>query len=363
LSFGQQNFELLDWLDSNLPRTHFNLASSGVEAPDLRELGIETNPDPTVQRRDLRLEESLGRTYGASASEILVCGGGTMAIFLAIASVVKPGDHVLIPMPNYPPEYGVPRILGARLDEVKMKYENQFRLDADQIASAISKDTKLVILTNSNNPTGLKISRRNLEKISQAAERNGSLVFVDETFREFSQDPAPVARTLGDHVISAGSMTKFYGLGDLRIGWLIAEKSVMERIRSLNKWVSIEISRLCYMIGIQALDKKTLFDERTRRMTKENVSLGREFINKNADYLEWIEPDGAPFGFPKIKMQISSMELCKKLIDDFAILVGPGEFFEHPGHFRLCLTRAPEKTKLALDQLSSALVKISAELG
>ncbi len=266
-------------------------------------------------------------------------------------------------MPNYPPEYSVPRILGAHLQEIKMTYEQRFRLDADQIAASISKDTRLVVLTNSNNPTGLKIRAKDLEKIAQAAQACGSLVFVDETFREFAEDPAPVARGLGDHVISAGSMTKFYGLGDIRVGWLIAEKRLMDKIRALNRWVSIEVGRFSYMIGIQALEKKKLFDERTRNMTKENLSVGREFIRKNADSVEWIEPDGAPFGFPKIKIPMASGEFCSRLIDEFGILVSPGEFFEHPGHFRLCLTRTPEKTTLALDALSEALSKLSTYSG
>ena len=235
-------------------------------------------------------------------------------------------------------------------------------LVADAVAAAISRETKLVVLTNSNNPTGLKVSRKDIEKIVQAAGASGSLVFVDETFREFSEEPVPIARTLGDHVISAGSMTKFYGLGDLRVGWLFAEKRIMEKIVALNKWVSIEIARLSYMIAIQALEKKKLFDERTRKITKENIALGREFIHNNSDLLEWIEPDGAPFGFPRVKMATSSVELCKRLIDEFGILVSPGEFFEQPGHFRLCLTRTTENTKLALDSLTSALQTISARL-
>ena len=133
----------------------------------------------------------------------------------------------------------------------------------------------------------------------EAAGRKGSLVFVDETFREFTDDPAPIARSLGDHVISAGSMTKFFGLGDPRIGWLFAGKQIMEKIRSLNQWVSVEVSRLSYMIGIQAMEKKKLLDLRTQRLNKENLALGREFIRSNSDFLEWIEPNGDSFRVSK----------------------------------------------------------------
>jgi aspartate/methionine/tyrosine aminotransferase len=93
-------------------------------------------------------------------------------------------------------------------------------------------------------------------------------------------------------------------------------------------------------------------------MTNENLMLGKEFVQKNSDYLEWTEPNGAPFGFPKIKLSLSSMDFCKKLIDDFGILVSPGEVFEYPGHIRLCLTRSPEKTKESLTAFSNALPKI-----
>ncbi|HYB02967.1 MAG TPA: pyridoxal phosphate-dependent aminotransferase [Nitrososphaerales archaeon] len=359
MSFRHEQFHLVDWLDSNLSGTRYNLASSGMEAPSLEEFEIETNPDLLSGLRGQRLEDSLGQAYGVHSSEVLVCAGGTLAIYLAIASLVKAGDQVLIPMPNYPPEYNVPRILGAKLEEVKIRYESGFRLDVDSFIRAISKNTRMVVLTNSNNPTGLKITRGELEKIAEAAERSRALVFVDETFREFAEDPAPVARSLGDHVISAGSMTKFFGLGDPKIGWLFAGKQVMEKIRSLNQWVSVEESRLSCMIGIQAMEKKKLLDLRTHRLTRENLALGREFMKGNSEFLEWIEPDGAPFGFPKIKLPLTSRDFCSKLVEKYSILVSPGDLFEYPGHFRLCLTRLPEKTRAGLSAFSSALSEIS----
>ena len=133
----------------------------------------------------------------------------------------------------------------------------------------------------------------------------------------------------------------------------------MERVRALNKWVSIEIARFSCMIAIEVLEKKKLFDERTKTMTRQSMSLGREFIKNNSEFVEWVEPDGAPFGFPKVKLHISSIELGKILIDEFGVLVSPGEFFDYPGHFRLCLTRSPAQTRQGLDALSGALSKIS----
>ena len=135
-------------------------------------------------------------------------------------------------------------MFGARVIGVSTGYGDGFRLNVNSVLNAISKNTKLVILTNSNNPTGLKISGKDLEEIVRFASNKEVLVFVDETFREFADGPAPMARSFGDNVIVAGSMTKYDGLGDIRVGWLIAEKKIMERVRALNKWVSIEIARL-----------------------------------------------------------------------------------------------------------------------
>lgn len=361
MSFGHEEFQLLDSLQQYRPKTRFDLASSGIEPADLDEFEIETNPRNLSIYRSVNLEESLGKIYGIGSSEVLICGGATMSIFLAIASLVRSGDEVVIPMPNYPPEYSVPRILGARVVPVQMKYEEKFRLDIQKISDAISRSTRMVVLTDSNNPTGLKIERRDLEEICEIAGKKDALVFVDDTFREFAQDPSPVARTLGDHVISAGSFTKYFGLGDLRVGWLFAEKKIMEKIVSLNKWVSVEISRLSYVIAAQAIEKKHLFDKRTRKITRENLAFGRDFIRENSNKLEWIEPDGAPYGFPKIRLSLSSLDLFKTLIEKYGILLNPGEFFEYPGHVRLCLTRSPEKTKASLEVLSTALSEIQSQ--
>lgn len=360
MSFREVKFPLVDWLDENLPRTRYNLASSGLESPDLEEFGIETDLSKLTSRED-KFEEELSRVYGPPPSEFLPCAGATFAIFLAISSLVKSGDRVLIPMPNYPAEYCVPKTLGARVQEFKLDYEEKkFHLDPDDFAGEITRETKMVILTNSNNPTGLKIERKSLEKIAAAAEKSGSFLFVDETFREFAEDPAPVGRTLGDHVISAGSMTKYFGLDEIKAGWLVAAQPIMDKIRAVNRWVTISLSRLCSAVAAQAMEKKSLFDERAKSITRENVLAAEKFIEQNSEFLEWVKPDGAPYGFPKIKIGgLSSKRFCELLIDRFAILQAPGEFFEYPGHARMCLTRSPEKTKLALNQLSIAIAKIA----
>ena len=213
MSFRHEDFELLDWLNENVERAKYNLASSGVEAPNLDEFGIETDPISLSALRTVKLEESLGRVYGVPANEIMACSGSTMSIFLAISSIVKSGDEVVIPMPNYPPEYKVPRILGASVHEVSTSYENGFRLNVESVLNAISRNTRLVILTNSNNPSGLKISGKDLEEIARFAAKRDLPVFVDETFREFADDPSPMARSFGDNVIVASSMTKYLRAG------------------------------------------------------------------------------------------------------------------------------------------------------
>ena len=157
MSFKQEEFELLDWLNENVPKAKLTWLPAGSRLSNLDEFGIETNLNSLSGLRNVRLEESLGRVYGVPADEVLTCGGSTMSIFLAISSIVKSGDEVVIPMPNYPPDRGS-RILGARVIGVSTGYGDGFRLNVNSVLNAISKNTKLVILTNSNNPTGLKIS-------------------------------------------------------------------------------------------------------------------------------------------------------------------------------------------------------------
>jgi aspartate/methionine/tyrosine aminotransferase len=356
LAFRHEEFELIDWIVQNIHRAKYDLNSTGLDPPRLKEMGIEVAYErSTNEAKPQLLEESIGRAYRVPDDEVLTTAGCTLALFLIFATLLRPNDEVIVQMPNYPALFKVPKVLGTKVVNVNMNFEDDFKLDIDAIEKVLSNKTKMLILSNSNNPTGVRLNKYDLEEIARITARTGTFLLVDETFREFALNPAPLARTLGDHVLVTSTLSKYFGMGDLKVGWIIAERGLINKIQALNRWVSINIAPLSARVATQIFKNKKKIDDRASSLMSQNLQIAKAFFKRTAEYVNWVEPDGAPICFPQSKLPFSSVQLSKTLIDRFGILVSPGEFFDRPGYFRLSFTGSSEHVEKGLDSLGKAL--------
>jgi aspartate/methionine/tyrosine aminotransferase len=370
MSFLHEDFELVDWLDENESKTKHNFGFSGLESPRLERDFFTLRFKYTLfekykrGKRRVKLEDTLSEILDIPRQQILGTSGSTLSLFLCFGSLIGKGDEVVVTVPNYPPMFKVPRILGAKTNLLRLRYEDGFQLDIGTLEDSISEKTKMIALTNSNNPTGMKLGKKKLHEIVELAERKGTYLLVDEAFREFSYDPDPIAHTFGNNnVISVQTMSKYFGMGDIKVGWIFASKQLIEKMKSLHNWVSINVGPLSEYIAIQILRSKRKFDARAKKFMRDNVQAARIFFNNGQQHsLEWVEPDGAPICFPRLTLPLSSPKFCEVLIKRFGILLSPGEFFEGPGHVRMCLTRKPSDTIRSLKALQNALAVISNQL-
>jgi aspartate/methionine/tyrosine aminotransferase len=354
----------VDWLVQNKRRTKYDLAGSDLAPPDEENVfGIDLSFKEFMKERDsldVGFEETIGKVYDLPREDILTTCGGALALFLCFASLLRQNDEVIVPVPNYPPLYKVPRLLDCNVETLDMKYEEGFTLNIPSLEKMITPRTKMVALTNSNNPTGLKLGKKELEEIVEITAKTRTYLLVDEVFREFAKDPAPLAHTLGEHVISINSMSKYYGMNDLKVGWVLANRELIEKMKALNKWVTGDyVGPFSIFAAKKVLENKHKFDRRAKIFMSDNLEEGRRFFRNEASYLEWLEPDGALICFPKVKLPVSSLHLSRTLLQKFGILVGPGEFFGCPGHQRICLTQIHKKVTESLQKLSEALHEIS----
>jgi aspartate/methionine/tyrosine aminotransferase len=354
-----ETFDLAEWVIHYTDRIRHNLTNSSIKPPLLSELGIKVDYDEFQRKRNSlkgALRRTIAQTHQVPEDSILVTCSGSEALFLAVGSSIKAGDEVIVTTPNYAPTFQIPRLFGANVRLIQCLMEDGFQPNVARLTEVISPRTKLLILTNSNNPTGCVIKKELLQEILELAKH--SKVIVDEAFREFGfGDAPPIAATLQDNCMSLGTMSKFYGLEDLRIGWMIAEKELVEHARKLKNWVTIENSIFSEMIACRVLEERDRFVKRARGFYDENVELVESWIN-GRDELEWVKPNGGLICFPRFKLPITSLELAKKLAEEHGVAIGPGVFFNCEGHFRLCFTRTREEVKEALMALGHGLDSI-----
>ncbi len=355
-------FLLLEWIQRYESSAKHNLIMSGIKKPNLEELGITVDYE-SLERAYItkfrQLERTLAKTYGVPDSHLLMTSSGSEALFLAVGSLVERGDEVLIQMPNYAPIFQLPQMFDCRVKFLRSNFRNRFSIDLEGLEDALRGRPRMLLLSNSNNPSGRIIETKDLTSIIEMADRRGTIVVVDEAFREFGFERAPpIAASLGDNVITLNTVTKFYGMEGLRIGWVIANPKVLSRIRLLKNMTTIENATLSEALTVLVMENREIFVNRARAFAKSNIGLMRKWIEQRDD-MTWIEPEAALFGFPRYDLSMPSRKLAQILAEKFRILVAPGEFFGTERHLRLCVTQSPEEVAQALANLGHALDQIS----
>ena len=227
----QSRSEYLHWAKT-VPPTRFNLATSGIAGLPLSELpfdgdGWELSPPGGYGYGPL--QERLAEKCSVSPENVVAATGASMANFLAMSTVLEPGDEVLIEHPTYEPLLAVARYLGAEVRRFPRFFENGFQVIPESVRKEVSKRTRLIVLTNFHNPSGIEIPEETIGEIGEIARTVHARVLVDEVYLEMRFDPgAQRAFYYGDEFITTSSLTKAYGLSGLRCGWVLAASELAD---------------------------------------------------------------------------------------------------------------------------------------
>lgn len=242
---------LRDW------RAKYVLSESGVEPLDLKDFDlVDIKLEYGHTKGKIRLRELISNMYStASSDNVIVTNGGAEANYITILSLIKPGDHVLVEMPNYMQIPGLLKGLNTKIDYFWLKDENGFRIDLEEINEKVTKDTKAIVITNPNNPTGMALSDSDIKAIVEIAEDNKTWIIADEVYRgsEHDGNVRPSFVDVYDKAISTNSMSKVYGLPGIRIGWVVGSREIVDKMWSVKDYTSISPSVISQEIALQVL--------------------------------------------------------------------------------------------------------------
>ncbi|MDX1394903.1 MAG: pyridoxal phosphate-dependent aminotransferase [Gemmatimonadota bacterium] len=302
---------------------------------------------------------AIAARYGVEATRVCTATGTSGANFLAMAAVLRAGDEVLIECPAYDPILGIAEMLGARALRFDRRFDRGFQPDPDEIEAAMTPRTRLIVLTNLHNPSGVALSSETLAEIGRRADAAGAKVLVDEVYREcaFEATP-PLAASLGDTFISTNSLTKSWGLAGLRAGWVIASHDVAEGARRARDVVDAVGSFPSEVLATLALEQAEKLLERSRSILLRNSRLLADLMSDAAvdDIVDWVRPPaGSPVAFPRLLGTDDAGRFVKWLHDGFGVGVVPGRFFQTPAHFRVAVGGEPSAVEPALDALREGL--------
>jgi aspartate/methionine/tyrosine aminotransferase len=304
------------------------------------------------------LVERIASRYGVETSGVATATGTSGANFLVCAALLRPGDDVIVERPAYDPLLAVPRLLGANLVRVDRRFEDGFRLDVERIAAAITPRTRLIIVTNPHNPTGVLTPLADMQALATHAARHGCYVLADEVYLDAVSGPRQaVAATLSPVLITTSSLTKAYGLAGLRCGWALASPAVAEEVRRVRDLVDGSGSILAERAAAAAFEHLPALAARADAILAPNVARFTRFM-AGQPALEWVPPAGGTVAFPRLAGQASADALAERLLREFETAVVPGRFFEAPAHMRIAIGIDGAALERGLAAISSALRRV-----
>jgi len=369
-----ETFALERWMTKwELLVTH-DIAESGISPMSVREMLEVTrvdDPDAIIAeamadrqlyseaRGTKALREIIASTYdGVSADDILVTTGAIEANFLVYNALLDAGDHVVVTTPCYQQLVSVPRSIGCEVTEWRVTPESGFVFDLDELERLVTDRTKMIVINSPHNPTGAYLGQAELERVAQIADSAGAWVLSDEAYRWLThpggaEQPAPM-RDIYPRAVSIGTMSKFFGMPGLRLGWLAATAELAEQCWGLRDYISLSPSKLSDRFAQIAIANRACIQARNHDIIGVNLETARRWFTENGDIVSWHEPRAGLLAMIHVHDLENTDELSERLAES-GVMLAPGSAFGLPEHLRIGIGQQPEIFAEGLERAASVI--------
>lgn len=315
-------------------------------------------------KRELREKiaeyENLRNGLKYDPDEIIVTAGATEAIFTSLLGILDPGDEVIVPKPAfvlYEEIIHLARAVCVSLDTAA----SRFRIRKGDLEALITEKTKAIILNSPNNPTGCVYDEESLRAVYEAVKGRDIFVICDDVYRQlyYGNEYHSFAEytDIRDQIIVVQSFSKPYAMTGWRVGYLMADKTVKERLELIHQFCVVSTPSMFQKACIVALDADPSEMVREYRERRDYV-----ISRLNGMGLETELPEGAFYAFPSIRrFGLGSGEFAKRLIQEEGAAVTPGFAFGSDEHIRISYCCSRENLREGLDRLERFTQKLSRE--
>ncbi len=363
-----EQFMVEDWMNTYEMDAVYNLAETCVDSFTLGGLiSLAEEPQDFMEKLyDKKL--TYGHIKGSpelrsliaskysdlNEGNVIITQGGIGANFLALFSLVNPGDKIVCVHPTYQQLYSVPESFGAEVTLLKLKPENSFLPDLNELKTATKDGVDMIILNNPNNPTGSIIEGEMLREIIHIARENDAYVLCDEVYRGLLHEPdlsVPSVVDIYDKGISTGSMSKAYSLAGLRLGWISASTGIIKECFRHRDYVTISCGMLDDLLAVLALKNQDKIMKRNLKIIRTNADLLQEWVS-NQEGISYIKPRAGTTAFLKYEYPIASRDFCHSLFKKNGTMLVPGKCFDMEGWLRMGYACSTDMLKAGLEKLA-----------
>lgn len=344
----------LAWAMRHYGRVAFDLATSGVPSIAQSELGAA----PSLDGPDGwdRLCAAIASHHRLPAAEAIGALGASHGLWLAYTAMLEEGDEVLVEDPAYEPMIVAAQAAGGIVRRFDRGSSCAYAVDPERVFAKLTPKTRVVAITNLHNPSGVRASDEAICAVAKRLEAQNGFVFVDEVYAPFDHLVGAdgvffgTARRLAPNVVTTASLTKTYGLGPQRVGWVLGPPRVIERAHDAVVASAGMLPLSWAHRGVLALEHVAALAERTRLLLGGKRARVAAWM-KARPHLSWSDPQAGLFGFALVAGADDLRPVIERGMDEHDVIVAPGSFFGVPNGFRLGWS-LPEA------QLDEALVRL-----
>jgi len=337
--------------DDSLGRFDIDLGDSHVQCGALDDLRVPVDLELNygVDQGHIVLRELIAARYRGRGDSVLVTHGAQEALYLAYSVLLRPGDQVITFRPGWQQSWEVPPLLGATVDVLGL--DADFAIDVAAVAETATDRLRIIVVNSPCNPTGRVVAADDLAALLEIAERAGAYLLLDE---EYATDLSSSLATRHGNVVSVSSLSKIYGLPGLRLGWLYTEPELTAACTRRKHLTTIANSVLTETLAVNVLARAGDYLARYQELVGPGLAMLREWVSGHAGQLTLVEPQGTPFTWLWLHRAESSLEFCRRVLDE-RVLVMPGETLGAGGGIRLSFAREPQVLAEGLAAISKVL--------
>ena len=325
----------------------------------------------TILKDEIVRTSQLYSGINVQQENILVSNGGKHAILTTFMSILNPGDEVLIPSPYWTTYPEAVKISGGNPIIVDTEFDDDFKVNTDQLDALKTSKTKILVWVSPSNPTGVVYTKEEAEQIYNWAFENNVWILSDELYEHLvyegmtSPSPAQYDTELNNTIIING-VAKAYSMTGWRVGWIIANTDVIDMAKKIQSHATSNVSNISQIAAYSAL--KNGLNE--TKIMKESFNRRRLYAIEefsNIENVNLIKSTGAFYLFPDVSYYSSigvingvhnSIDFCNWLLDEYFIAFVPGEVFGKNGFLRCSYALSDDDLHEGLSRFSKAIKEI-----
>ena len=365
---------LLDiWLDQYEHGIDFNLAAS--TGPTWTVNDILALADDETRHRFLNhklvyshpagadsLREAIAEMQRVPVEAVQIVTGASEALVALMWLAAEPGANVIIPLPGFTTFSALPQSLGLETRFYRVRRENGFRIDPDEIKRLADSKTKLILINSPHNPTGATITDDEMEALHGFTAERGIQLVSDEVYHPIYHGSQTKSAARLPQATVIADLSKAFSISGVRTGWMI-EHDVRRRQQYWNAraYFSISNTTTGEILSEIAIRKRDVVLGKAQETATRNLKLLESFMADHRDILGWIPPQGGMTAFPWLLSGEDARPFCKAAAEH-GILLAPGDCFDVPSHFRLGFAAAGDDFAKALERFGAFVKSWSAKM-